>query len=379
MKKVAKVLLLIAGLITAFLLYVQFTYQQTFEVPATGLKASPDSSMIARGKYLTMGPAHCWTCHVENPSNVDLKLGDPAMSGGMKLDLPFIATLYTPNITSDTKTEIVRYTDEQLARTLKYNVTPKGHALIPFMSYNTMSDEDVVAIISYLRSTEPVENPVPAHEIGMLGKLMLRFLLKPIIPADSQKFAVTQPDTTALYGKYLAYSVTNCNGCHTERGPNGEFTGKPFAGGTQKVLESGTFTVPNLTPDPETGRIYQWNQQAFIHRFRAGNLTQDGHYEFYFASEANDYGCKTDAFTFHKGTVEFNPGNSFTIHPQDGNFRGFYGCSPGSNFDRKPTRDELKDQMFYYAFETDDYGKEYLVVRFNPDDAQGSYFSPTEW
>lgn len=114
-------------------------------------------------------------------------------------------------------------------------------------------------------------------------------------------------------------------------------------------------------------------QLAVVFKF-----TQDGSYEYYFAAEANSYGCKTNAFTYHKGSVVFNDNNSFTIYPQDGNFRGFYNCTPSSNFNRKPTKDELKSQTFYYSFEEDSYGEEHLVIRFNPEDAQGSYFRPLE-
>jgi mono/diheme cytochrome c family protein len=268
MKKAARILLTVTGLLFAFLIYVQLTYKQTFTAPTTGLKASSDSAIIARGKYLAMGPAHCWTCHVQNPTTVDLQKGIPDMSGGMELHIPMMATLYTPNITPDKKTGIGRYTDEQLSQAIKYNLTPKGHALIPFMSYNTMSDEDIVAIMSYLRATKPIERNVPEHDVKMLGKLMLRFVFKPVIAQENQKFLVTRPDTTAEYGKYLAYSVTNCNGCHTQRSPTGDFSDKAFAGGHKKEMQNGTFVTPNLTPDPGTGRIYNWSQQAFINRFR---------------------------------------------------------------------------------------------------------------
>lgn len=268
MKKAARIFLTVTGLLFAFLMYVQLTYKQTFRAPVTGLRASTDSAIIARGKYLAMGPAHCWTCHVQHPEKVDLQKGIPDMSGGMQLDLPLMATLYTPNITPDKKTGIGRYSDEQLAQVIKYNVTPKGHALIPFMTYNTMSDEDIIAIMSYLRATKPIERAVPEHDIRMGGKLMMRFALKPIIAQENQKFLVTKPDTTAEYGKYLAYSVTNCNGCHTQRSPTGDFSDKAFAGGHKKEMQNGTFVTPNLTPDPGTGRIYGWSQQAFINRFR---------------------------------------------------------------------------------------------------------------
>jgi hypothetical protein len=33
-----------------------------------------------------------------------------------------------------------------------------------------------------------------------------------------------------------------------------------------------TLVTPNLTPDPETGRIAKWSEDAFVARFRAGKL-----------------------------------------------------------------------------------------------------------
>jgi mono/diheme cytochrome c family protein len=275
MKKIVKILGLCIGLLLVFLIYVQLTYQQTYKAPLTGLKSSKDSSIIARGKYLAIGPGHCWTCHVEDPTKVNLPQETPAMSGGMPLELPSIAKLYTPNITSDSITGIGRYTDEQLAQVIRYNVTPKGHALVPFMTYNSMSDEDIVAIMSYLRSTEPIEKVVPPHDLTLLGKLLMRFMIKPVITNDFKQYQAVKRDTTAEYGKYLAYSVTNCNGCHTQRGPTGEFVDPPFAGGEKKELKTATFIVPNLTPDAQTGRIYHWSQQTFINRFRAGKVYKE--------------------------------------------------------------------------------------------------------
>jgi mono/diheme cytochrome c family protein len=212
---------------------------------------------------------------VEDPSKVNLEHETPVMSGGMPLELPLIAKLYAPNITSDSTTGIGCYTDEQLSQVIRYNVTPKGHALVPFMTYTSMSDADIVAIISYLRSTKPVEKVAPSHDLTLLGKLLMRFIIKPVITEDYKQYLAVKPDTTAEYGKYLAYSVTNCDGCHTQRGPTGDFVDEPFAGGEKKELETATFVVPNLTPDAQTGRIYHWSQQTFINRFRAGKVYKE--------------------------------------------------------------------------------------------------------
>lgn len=36
---------------------------------------------------------------------------------------------------------------------------------------------------------------------------------------------------------------------------------------------AGVRSTPNLTPDPKTGRIYAWSEDAFVARFEAGIAT----------------------------------------------------------------------------------------------------------
>jgi mono/diheme cytochrome c family protein len=268
MKTTLKVVGIIVSLIALFLIYVQFTYRQTFEPPLTGITSSRDSSTIARGKYLVLGSAHCYTCHM--PDSILRQGFTERMMGGQAFETPF-ATFYTPNITSDKETGIGNFTDEQLARAIRYNVNHNNRAMVSFMSYNAMNDDDIAAIISYLRTTPPVRNVVPQHDYNLLGKELMRFLVKPVVPTIQN----IGPDTTAVYGKYLAYNVMNCNGCHTKRGSRGEFIGEPFAGGYSWKLDDGTYTSANLTPDDSTGRIAKWPQDVFIRKFRAARTLQN--------------------------------------------------------------------------------------------------------
>jgi len=144
MKKTLKILAIFIGLVVVFLIYVQFTFKQKFETPLTGIKASSDSSIIARGKYL-VGPAHCYACHTSDSLK---KLGSRApLIGGTAFKTPF-ATFYTPNITQDKETGIGNNTDEELARAIRYNVNHRSEAMVGFMSYNNMSDDDITAIVS---------------------------------------------------------------------------------------------------------------------------------------------------------------------------------------------------------------------------------------
>ncbi|MCE6989675.1 cytochrome c [Dyadobacter sp. CY323] len=269
LKRSLQILLALTAAIACFLLYVQFNYNPEYDAPATGIRHSKDSAVIARGQYLVMGPGHCWNCHAAD-GETNLQTGTvTGLSGGLAFKLPF-GTLYSPNITPDSATGIGARSDEMLARAIRFSVKHDNTAMIPFMTYNGMSDEDITAVISYLRSLEPIKNVVEETELNLLGKIVKRFVIKPV-GLDSIAPHVMERDTTPEYGRYLAASVGNCVGCHTNRDKNtGEFVGEKFAGGYQMRAKSGTFTTPNLTPDPETGAITHYSVGQFIAKFRAG-------------------------------------------------------------------------------------------------------------
>jgi mono/diheme cytochrome c family protein len=190
-----------------------------------------------------------------------------------------IGKIYAKNITPD-KTGIGNMTDAEFARALRYGVRRDGKALFDFMPFHNTSDEDLVAIISYLRHQPPVKNEVPENTLNLVGKAVNAFLLKPAGPVGEIPASIKQ-DTSVVYGQYLANNVANCRGCHTNRDlMTGAFTGEDYAGGLkmEEVTDSGTYsiTTPNLTPDP-TGRIKGWSQEQFIKRFRTGKLISQSH------------------------------------------------------------------------------------------------------
>jgi mono/diheme cytochrome c family protein len=191
-----------------------------------------------------------------------------ALTGGFEFDMP-IGKMYTKNITPDSVTGIGRYTDAQIARALRYGVGPDGRALFDFMPFHNTSDEDLTAIISYLRAQKPVRKQVPEHTFNTIGKVIKAFMIKPVGP-DGEVPVAVKKDSTAEYGKYLAIAVSNCSGCHTKRDMmTGAFTGELFAGG----LEIEGLITPNLTTD-SSSRIFTWDQQRFISRFREGKKIQ---------------------------------------------------------------------------------------------------------
>jgi mono/diheme cytochrome c family protein len=268
-------LFIIAGLYIT----IELRQNRVFGAPYPEIKASNDSMIIARGKAIIYGPAHCANCHAPAELEEQVNRGiEVPLSGGQVFDLP-IGKIYTKNITPG-KTGIGNMTDAEFARALRYGVSRNGKALFDFMPFHNTSDEDLVAIISYLRRQAPVENEVPEKKLNLLGKAVNAFLLKPVGPSGEVPVSIKR-DTSVVYGKYLANNVANCRGCHTNRDlMTGAFTGEDFAGGLkmEAVTDSGTYslTTPNLTPDA-TGRIKGWSQEQFIRRFRMGKLIPQSH------------------------------------------------------------------------------------------------------
>jgi mono/diheme cytochrome c family protein len=263
LKWTALVLLVLAAGIT---LTVTARQNLKYDAPYPAIKASTDSAVIARGKHLIFSSAHCINCHSRNNPDSLINLGrDVPLTGGVLFDLP-VGKIYSKNITPDLETGIGRFSDAEIARALRYGVHPDGTVVYDFMPFHNTSDEDLTAIISYLRSQKPVRNEIPKNELNALGKIVKAFLVQPVGPNGQIPEKVPR-DTTAVYGKYLALSVAECNGCHTKRNLAGAYTGEPFGGGNK--IEG--FITPNLTPD-SSGRIFSWTKQNFIDRFRMGKL-----------------------------------------------------------------------------------------------------------
>jgi mono/diheme cytochrome c family protein len=239
---------------------------RTFAAPYPDIHASKDPAVIERGRYLVTGPAHCGACHgrVGDPSS------EPHLVGGLAFHLP-IGTVYARNITPDERTGIGGYTDPEIARVLRYGVHPTGRAVLPFMPFADLSDEDLTAVISYLRSRPAIEHAVPASSFNLLGRAAKAFLLEPAGPTKPSRARVERGPTLA-WGEYLATSVASCSGCHTKRDlRTGEFESVMFAGGMAIESHSApgtTFVAPNLTPDPKTGHIYAWSEDVFVARFK---------------------------------------------------------------------------------------------------------------
>jgi mono/diheme cytochrome c family protein len=267
---VAGVAILLAAVAT-LLIALKVGWARHHDAPEPALHATSDPAVVARGRYLVYGPAACAYCHRPRNDWPRLSAGEILpLSGAHEFPLPFGA-VFSSNLTSDRETGIGAASDGAIARVLRYGIRRDGRAAVPIMEFQNLSDEDLVAILSFLRTQPAVRLQPPPHRLRFFGRLLLGVLLTPAGPARTPP-RLSPTGATVARGRYLANDVAACVSCHTDR-QKGELVGPPFAGGQRMDFAGDPTRVlvpPNLTPDPATGRITAWSEDAFIARFRRG-------------------------------------------------------------------------------------------------------------
>jgi mono/diheme cytochrome c family protein len=229
---------------------------------APALAATP--AEVARGKYIFGATGGCG-CHTESKG--------PVNAGGRKYDGPY-GTVYSANITPDIKTGIGGWTDEQIITAIRLGRRPNGERLVPvhpFISFNGMANEDLKALVAFLRTVPPVNRTntpkkitVPMFDSVFLPAWLMAFAAKETPPPAA-------PVSGVARGEYLVHAVAHCGECHTPRSAmtmavdNSRF----LAGNPKKTGPEGQAT-PNITPDKATG-LGDWTEAQIVTYLGTGN------------------------------------------------------------------------------------------------------------
>lgn len=285
-KIILGILVIFLVAIVGLVIYVQMSWNKIYDIPYPNLKVSNDPEVIERGRYLVHGPAHCSNCHVSSLEEfIAADQGDPIpLKGGVEFTLGPLGRLYTKNLTPDPITGIGRYSDGQLFRMMRHAVKPDGTASISLlMPFWDMADEDLVAVVSYLRSTTPVSNEVKENEWTFIGKA-IRVFAPPFQPIEKPNPTPVAPPMAATIerGEYLSRYVANCVGCHTNRDlMTFEAIGPEYAGGMEfepwpemhEALGEDPelwLRAPNITPHPNSALSKFKTMEEWKERFRKG-------------------------------------------------------------------------------------------------------------
>jgi len=235
------------------ILWTNATLVAEMDVPTDHVETSGDAEVVARGKLLADHVSICAGCHGED------------LGGKDYLDVDGLLHIYTPNITSAGVT--ADYTDDDWVRAIRHGVRPDGTG-IPMMATKNLihlSEADLGAVISYVKTVPPVERELPETEIHLLGRMLWTAGVFELIAArdvdHDQPFRTPERAKTIAYGDYIAWNA-GCHDCHGEGLSGGHIAGTPS-----------DFPEPaNITP----GGIGDWTFAHFNAAVRGG-ISKDGH------------------------------------------------------------------------------------------------------
>jgi mono/diheme cytochrome c family protein len=218
--------------------------------PVASIKVAGTPAQIARGEQL----AHiCTSCHSPNR---ELPLS--GVNFAAKFGLPPIGTFYAPNLTPSGN--IQDWTDGEVIRAIREGVHKDGRSLLIMAAENfrNMSDDDVQAVVAYLRSQPATGEPTPTNQFNVLGAVFLN--LTDFRTTQPPVGSVTAPQPgTPEYGKYMV-DVIGCRSCHGDQ--------------LQGKLDDGQ---PGPPPGPNLTKIVPgWTEEQFLTFFNTGMMPGGG-------------------------------------------------------------------------------------------------------
>jgi mono/diheme cytochrome c family protein len=266
---VKTLLKIIGGLVALILVvaacgfgYLMMAFPNVPAPPSVSFDTSPER--LARGKYLNDHIVLCTTCHTERDWT---KFSGPIKpellgAGGEPFPLGTGGILHSKNITP---AALASWSDGELLRAVTQGVSKDGTPLFPLMPYphfGAMSEDDVHAVLAYIRSLKAIERTVSDRTLNFPLNLIVR-----TIPAANTYGTRPPPADTVAYGKYMTRAAL-CSDCHTPMDDRGTpLAGMEFAGGTEFVETGHRVRAANITPDANTG-IGSWTEQQFIDKFK---------------------------------------------------------------------------------------------------------------
>jgi mono/diheme cytochrome c family protein len=219
-------------------------------------KAQTEKELVAKGQYIFAVAGGC-ACHSVPKETPD--------AGGRAFPIPF-GTVYSTNITQDKETGLGNWTDQQIYDAMVKGIRPDASRILPVMpyeGYSGMAQDDIKALIAYLRTLKPVKKATPplkvwapfARSLGtpLYLKVFGRFSNP---PAQAPKSGIER-------GRYLVEHVSLCGDCHTPRNSIGVPNRSLYLAGASKKIGPLGQAVPNITPDKETG-IGDWKREDIV-------------------------------------------------------------------------------------------------------------------
>jgi len=242
----------LSGLLTLVLVLLTFVLGRGLYIlymprnyPVAEITVARTPEQIARGEHLSL--SLCAGCHSSN--------GELPLNGGFDVgkDSPVpIGELIAFNLTPGGP--LKDWSDGEIFRVIRQGVDRDGRRLITMsnLPVRHLSDDDILAVIAYLRSQPTMSNPPKQGDYPNL--LLAVFVGANLVPPAPGPImgAVVAPlkGPTAEFGKYVL-SYNDCDYCH----------GPDYTGGTPGGLQP---------VGPTLRLIKGWTRDQFITTLRTG-------------------------------------------------------------------------------------------------------------
>jgi cytochrome c553 len=234
--------LMVLGLLAALGIYLRSEQimRRTYDLPLSTIALPTDSFVLIEGQRLAIIRGCYDGCH-----------GDE-LNGGVFIDEPMLARVVAPNLTQVAS----RYSDAELELVIRHGVRQNGRSTLgmPSSMFYHLSDEDLGAIIAFIRAAPITEGPATQISLGPLARLglVLRKYNPQAEEIDHEAPRLVVKDTTdhLVFGRYLA--LTSCSECH----------GMDLRGGSDR-------NTPNLAI------AAAYSDDAFVRLMRTGTAMGD--------------------------------------------------------------------------------------------------------
>jgi mono/diheme cytochrome c family protein len=267
LKFVGGVVLIVIALIAGAVTWL--TVRKPASRPPSAEKVEATPERLARGRYLVEHVSDCLGCHSDHVLrfSIPVKPGSEGQGGYIfDKNIGFPGVVAAQNITPDAEFGLGQWTDGEIIRAAREGVDRNGEALFPMMPYEhfrSMSDDDVKAVVVYLRTLKPIHQSVPAKHIDFPVNLFIKFAPKPVDGVVKSP----DPHDSIAYGKYMT-TIGGCFECHTPHDDKGmRIAEKAFSGGWEMKGPWGRNFTANLTP--AGGYMSHATKEEFIGRFKA--------------------------------------------------------------------------------------------------------------
>lgn len=221
---------------------------KVYDFPPSDIVLPTDEASIEYGRH--RAETLCQGCHGPDLSGVE-----NWFSAGP------LGTIDSANLTSGEGGIGTEFTTEDYVRAIRHGINKEGKPIFmpAVLATSHLSDEDLGAIIAYVKSVPPVDHKTNGQNFTPMAKAMAGAGMLGDLPVEvvSHETQVTAPEVgvTVEYGEYLV-NINDCRVCH-----GSELNGGPFPDPTITKIS------PNLTPG---GELSFWTEEQFMNTLRTG-------------------------------------------------------------------------------------------------------------